>query len=59
MKLLALAALQPSQALAACVSQQQEPRTMMGGGGQTPMGDMAQMCDMHQKMMAVHHSAFG
>ena len=25
---------------------------MKMGGGKMPMGDMAQMCDMHQKMMA-------
>lgn len=44
-------ALAATTMLAACASKQQEPRMMMGGG-QMPMGDMVQMCDMHQKMMA-------
>jgi hypothetical protein len=50
--LLMVGALAATSVLAACASQQQEPRMMMGRGGQMPMGDMAQMCDMHQKMMA-------
>ena len=44
-------ALTATTVLAACASQQQEPGMMMGGGGKMPMGDMAQICDMHQKMM--------
>ena len=48
---LVVGALTAATLLGACASQQQEPKMMMGGG-KMPMGDMAQMCDMHQKMMA-------
>ena len=49
---LVVGALATTTVLAACASQQQEPRMMMGGGAQMPMGEMAQMCEMHQKTMA-------
>ena len=39
-----------STALAACAMQPRGP--MMAGGQQMPMMDKAEMCGMHQKMMA-------
>ena len=54
----ALIVLVLASGLTACASPQ-EPGTrsdpqmpMKRGGAQMPMGDMEQMCDMHQKMMA-------
>ena len=44
-----LGALTATIALAACATQEQESKK---GGGHMSMGDMTQMCDMHQKMMA-------
>jgi nitrous oxide reductase accessory protein NosL len=44
-----LVALAATTGLAACATPQ-EPE--LARGRQMPMGDMAQMCDMHQKMMA-------
>ena len=48
---LVAAALAATTALAACATQQQEPRMEMDGGHMS-MGDMTRMCDMHQTMMA-------
>lgn len=45
------ATLAATTALAACATQQEEPEVKMDGGHMS-MGEMTQMCDMHQKMMA-------
>jgi nitrous oxide reductase accessory protein NosL len=47
---LLLLTLATTAALAACATRQ--PGPMMARGQQMPMMDMAEMCDMHQKMMA-------
>ena len=48
---LVVGALTATTVLAACATQQQEPKMKMDGSHMS-MGDMTQMCDMHQKMMA-------